>query len=75
MAQPCGWSDQANAARREDLTWMAETGASATEAARRLGTTYTALEKWCRRRCPETWRVLLAREPVAIDAPTRRRSA
>jgi transposase-like protein len=38
-----------NAARLEDLHWMQATGENATGAARRLGITEKALEKWCRR--------------------------
>ena len=34
-------------ARAEDVRWLAETGECLTGAARRLGTTVDALEKWC----------------------------
>lgn len=34
-------------ARAEDICWLAETGECLTGAARRLGTTVDALEKWC----------------------------
>lgn len=36
------------AARAEDIAWMADTGESATGAARRLGISRGALEKFCR---------------------------
>ena len=37
-----------NADRLEDLQWLAATGENAHGAARRLGTTVEALDKWCR---------------------------
>jgi hypothetical protein len=50
-------------ARAEDVRWMADSGECATGAARRLGITFAALEKWARRFAPDDWRQLVAREP------------
>lgn len=51
------------AARLEDVQWMAETGECLDGAARRLGLTRNALEKWLSRRDPDSLRVLIARQP------------
>lgn len=42
------WATDLNAARLEDLTFLADTGETLNGAAERLGTTTAALEKWCR---------------------------
>lgn len=49
MPQPKHWSAEANAARLEDLTWMADTGETITGAATRLGLELKTLHKWCAR--------------------------
>jgi hypothetical protein len=53
--------------RAEDVRWMAETGECLTGAAKRLGTTAEALEKWLRLQCMDDERVtLLGREPLGL---------
>ncbi len=59
--------------RAEDVRWMAETGESASGAARRLGLSFKALEKWSRRHAPEAWRRLLLNEPTDHNAIRNRR--
>lgn len=49
--------------RLEDVLWMAATGEHARGAARRLGMTEEAFEKWCRNNAPDAWNVLRARQP------------
>lgn len=44
-----------NAARAEDLAWMAETGETPDGAAHRLGLNTDALQKWSERNAPQTW--------------------
>lgn len=52
-----------NAERLEDLTWMANTGETASRAAERLGCTLTALKAWCRRQdCSYLYHRLRANE-------------
>lgn len=51
------------AARLEDVRWMAETGECLDGAARRLGMTRKALEKWLTRADREALRVLVAHQP------------
>lgn len=49
--------------RLEDLRWMVETGECATGAARRLGISLVALEKWCaNNNARAEWRRLRVRE-------------
>lgn len=48
--------------RLEDLRWLVETGENSPGAAKRLGITLTALEKWCRNHAPEEWRKLRSRD-------------
>lgn len=62
-------------ARAENVAWLAATGESATGAARRLGITYKALEKWARRNAPEDWRRLRANDPCDIAMSERARIA
>ena len=57
------WNAARRAARLEDLTWMAETGESASGAAHRLGLNRDALEKWCANNATDLWRQLMANEP------------
>ena len=47
--------DHIRDARIEDLAWMAETGETREEAARRLGLTVGTLEKFATRHCIDTW--------------------
>ena len=49
MPQPKHWSAHANAARLEDLQFMADTGETLTGAARRLHLEVKTLHKWCLR--------------------------
>jgi hypothetical protein len=49
---------ETNAARYENLAWMAESGESAEWAAHRLGISVDALERWCQRHAPELWQRL-----------------
>lgn len=49
MARQPGWSNHLNTNRAEDLEWMASTGETTEGAARRLGISIDALEKWCDR--------------------------
>lgn len=52
--------DAFNAARAEDLEWMAAGGETVEGAARRLGVTESALGHWCRRNeRPDLWTRLL----------------
>lgn len=51
-------------ARREDVAWMAAGGEGLTGAARRLGITRTALEKWCALHAPDLLAQLRAHEPT-----------
>ena len=46
---------QTNAARLEDLAWLAECGETVEGAAHRLGITVPGLQKWCERHAPELW--------------------
>jgi hypothetical protein len=55
-------------ARGEDLQWLADTGENAIGAAARLGLSFAALERWARRNMPETWAVLLERNPRDANA-------
>lgn len=64
-----------NEARREDLTWLADTGESLTGAAQRLGMRPGSLETWCRRHAPDLLQRLLAREPIDPNARTGRNLA
>lgn len=59
-------------ARAEDLEWMAETGETFTGAAKRLGISNSALERWLRiHPMPGVYRALLARDPGAINGKKR----
>lgn len=49
-------------ARREDITYMADTGETYERAARRLGITVHAFEKWLDRHAPELRARLRANE-------------
>lgn len=50
--------------RLEDLMWMAETGESASGAARRLDISLDALDKWCRNNdAVNLWHRLRSHEP------------
>lgn len=61
-----------NRARAEDVRWMAETGECLTGAAKRLGTTAEALEKWLRLQRMDNERLtLLAREPIGASHERR----
>lgn len=51
-AQP-DWSADLNRARREDLEWMARWGETFDGAARRLGISPSALDKWLDRHAPD----------------------
>lgn len=53
-----------NRARLEDLRWMTETGENTTGAARRLGISTQALEKWCRTHTREEWQTLRSRDYI-----------
>ena len=68
---PDGWvcADTTECARIEDLTWLADCGASLAEAARRVGTSREALDRWLRRRGENAllWR-LIAAEPARVVA-------
>ena len=55
------------AQRREDLEWFVETGETAEGAARRLGISDLALEKWCRNNALDLWHRLRARDPLPLD--------
>ena len=48
----------ANAARSEDLAFMAEAGETQEGAARRLGLNTRGLERWCNRHDPAVWAAL-----------------
>jgi len=52
-----------NQARTEDVIFLAETGEGLTNAARRLGLTPVALERWATRHLPEVLRTLRRNEP------------
>ena len=54
-------------ARIDDLAWMVTTGESAEGAARRLGITLNALEKWAANNAPDLWRQLRRRDPLPLD--------
>lgn len=56
-------SPSAYADRLEDVRWMAATGECLDGAARRLGMTRNALEKWLGRRDPAALSALIARQP------------
>lgn len=60
------------AARREDLEWMAKTGESAINATKRLGITYHGLERWARNHAPEAWKTLVANNPRDHNLPAGR---
>lgn len=65
--QPAGWSAHTNAARAEDLDWMARTGETTTGAARRLGLRLEALEKWCdRHQRRDLWNRLQANQNAHV---------
>lgn len=66
-----GWNAPFINQRLEDLTWMADTGESATGAAERLGISHDALEIWTRRHAPELWKRLVARDPRDENFRTR----
>ena len=63
-AQP---RDEMVAERLEDLAWLADTGENAVGAARRLGVSHDALDRWCRRHCFDLWQQLRARDPKPLD--------
>lgn len=50
-----------HAARLEDLLWLVDTGENSDGAARRMGLTYKALEKWSYLHAPEAWGTLCRR--------------
>lgn len=76
MPQPKNWSEHANTTRLEDLTFMADTGEHATGAARRLGITPEALEKWCARNGhTDLHRTLIARNPHEQHNPRNQHTA
>ena len=65
--------EQSRRARAEDLRWMAETGESFDGAAKRLGVTSMALERWFRLNpMPDVQRTLRSRNPIGN---TSRRAA
>lgn len=57
--------------RLEDLAWMVETGETSEGAARRLGLTQNALEKWATANAPDLMRQLRARDVLPRDAHGR----
>ena len=59
--------DEMVAERLEDLAWLADTGENAVGAARRLGVSHAALDRWCRRHCFDLWQQLRARDPKPLD--------
>ncbi len=59
--------DEMVAERLEDLAWLADTGENAVGAARRLGVSHDALDRWCRRHCFDLWQQLRARDPKPLD--------
>ena len=61
-------TDNERQARIEDLAWMVECGENAEGAARRLGLTRNALERWCGNHAPDLWRRLCSREPLPLDS-------
>jgi hypothetical protein len=61
-------TDNERRARLEDIAWMVESGENAEGAARRMGLTATALEKWARIHAPDMWAALVARNPLPIDS-------
>lgn len=64
MPNAKGWSEESNRSRLEDLQWMDAGLENASGAARRLGITIEALEKWCARHGHvDIWGRLCAREP------------
>lgn len=63
----CGNAAKAAArrdARIEDVQWMADTGETLSGAARRLGLSVDAFERWLHRNAPELRRPLARREPM-----------
>lgn len=60
--------EQANRERSEDLAWMADHWETPREAARRLGISLAALEKWANRRDPDVLERLRRNEQVRKGA-------
>ena len=62
--------------RLEDLQWMAETGECFSGAAKRLGITFAALDRWLRlNHFADLRQTLLAREPIGSQSRESRRTA
>jgi len=68
MPQPKNWSAADNAARSEDLAWMAQWHETPATAARRLGLTLGGLRKWCKDNDPEVLARLERNEQVRKGA-------
>ena len=64
-------ADKRRAERLEDLAWMVETGETVEGAARRLGLTPNALDKWCGQNAPDLLQRLRSREVLPRDAHGR----
>lgn len=56
-------------ARREDLQWMAASGESAVNAAKRLGMTYHGLENWAKKNALDVRKTLVANNPRDHNVP------